>query len=271
MKSYLKVSARGIARLGLILIAVVAIGLVGFAGWKAMSGKKDGSNPVSRAALEAACTEKDKNICKFQASWKEQKYYTVITRSTGEDVVSESTYKSEGENRFHVITTGQFASEIITIGKTTYTKAPNGTWWKQTAKPEETKQYSESFDYSGPEEASNSENPTDTTTYKSLGTEACGNLTCFKYQVLNSSTPEDKEYSWFDTDDYQLRRTRTELKDGTVNDSTFSYDKVTIQVPSPVRELGPNEYLMPDSNETTTIPDAGSAQDYMNSLPSSQE
>jgi hypothetical protein len=271
MQSSHRARQQGIAHLGLMLALAIVLGAVGFAGYRVFAGKKPTADTVvgkaARVAAEKACTETDKNVCKFMASWKLQKYYTVKSTMTGENENIESIYKADGDKKFHISTTGSNAFEMISIDKDTYTKAADGTWWKSTAQSEETKKYADNFTYKDSEETSNSENPTDKTTYKSLGKEACGNLTCFKYQVLNSSTPNDKEYIWFDDNDYQLRRNRTEVKDGGTTDSTFSYDKVTISVPSPVKELGPNQYLMPGASEPTTLPDAGSYQDYLNSLP----
>jgi Tfp pilus assembly protein PilX len=262
-------SQRGIAHLVLIIIIFAVLGLIGFAGYKVVSGKdgEKAADSIARKAAEAACTETDKNICKFQSSWKEQKYYTLKSKTTADGQTSESTYQAEGDKRFHMTLSGEMAYEIIVIDNDTYTKAANGTWWKQTNKPEEASKYAQDFDFDDNDSDSSSEEPKNTTTYKNLGKEACGNLTCFKYQVVDSSAPNDKEYIWFDTKDYQLRRTLSESSDGTVSDSTFSYEKISIKVPSPVKELGPNQYLMPGASEPTTLPDAGSAQDYLNSLP----
>jgi hypothetical protein len=111
------------------------------------------------------------------------------------------------------------------------------------------------------------------TTYKSLGQEACAKLTCYKYKVIDSSAPDDNEFIWFDTKDYQLRKLRHEDKDGGVSEQTYSYDKISIVVPSPVKELGPTQYIIPGQNEPVTAPDvnsvapdAGSVQQYLNSI-----
>lgn len=234
MKSSPNYNQKGIAHLGLILAGVVVLGVIGFAGFKVFSGKKaTDNNIISRAALEAACTESDKNICKFQAGWKTHKYYTVKMKTTG----------------------GETAYETITIDNTMYTKAPNGVWWQQTLKSEEnTSKLDFTFDDSS-DDSEKKDAPK--TTYKNLGTETCGDLTCHKYQVLTEGS-EDIEYIWFDTEDYQLRKTRTESKDGSVTEGTFSYDKISITAPSPVKELGPNQYLVPGQNEPQILPDGAS-------------
>jgi outer membrane lipoprotein-sorting protein len=236
-----------------------------------MNGKGSESETAlsaNKAAIEAACKETDKNICKFMASWQTHEYYTVKMKSTGGEADSESTYKSQGDNKFHMIVSATASSpayETITIDKAMYTKAPNGVWWKQVLKDDEPTNTPD-FSFDDSDDAENSDEPAAKTTYKNLGTETCGNLTCHKYQVITPGS-EDTEYIWFDTKDYQLRKQRTESKDGSVTESTFSYEKIAITAPSPVKELGPNQYLVPGENEPQTLPDTSSMQDYMNSLP----
>lgn len=261
MKTPIK-NQQGIAHIALVVIILAVLGVIGFAGYTVVKGKKDGgvSNSVAKAVAEAKCEEEDKNICKFQAGWKAQEYYTIVSKTSGDGVNSESTYRTEGEDKFHLTASGETPYEMIVIGDTTYTKASTGTWWKKTTKKEEVKQFSDSYDFDTEDEDTTSDEPKDTTTYKALGTEPCGKLTCYKYQVIDSSAPDDKSFIWFDTKDYQLRKTRDEAKDGTVSESTFNYDKISIKAPTPVKELGPNQYLVPGQAEPQTMPDAASIQ-----------
>jgi hypothetical protein len=91
-------------------------------------------------------------------------------------------------------------------------------------------------------------------TYKKIGKEACGNLTCFKYEVVDPSSP-GKQTLWFDDKDYQLRRMRIE-SEGTVSDQVFAYSSVSITAPSPTKDLGPNQYIVPGQSEPVTMPSA---------------
>jgi outer membrane lipoprotein-sorting protein len=142
---------------------------------------------------------------------------------------------------------------MITIDKTVYTKAGD-TWYKQTAESTD-KNTTDDFkiDFEDPEDESTPEE--DKTTYKSLGKEACGNLNCFKYEVIDPEQADQKNFIWFDDKDYQLRRSRTETPDG-ASEMTFEYDNVNIGEPSPVQELGPNQYIIPGQTEPSTIPTA---------------
>lgn len=224
MKTPVRINQYGVAHLGLVVLIVVVLGGIGFAGWKVMSKNKDAgakTSAVSKEALEAACTESDQNICTFMSSWKANKYYTVTSKTTTDGSTTETTYTADGDKKFHMVARGDTPYEMIVIDTATYTKAANGTWWKQTTKPEETAKYTDNFKYDDPKESETSGSEVKTT-YKNLGSETCGSLTCHKYQVVNSNQPEDKEYIWFDTKDFQLRKTRSETKDGTVSESSFS-------------------------------------------------
>lgn len=71
-------------------------------------------------------------------------------------------------------------------------------------------------------------------TYTKIGSEACGNLKCYKYQVKDPDTPGDN-FLWFDTKDYLLRRIT--LKDqSSSTDMTITYATVNITEPSPTKE-----------------------------------
>jgi outer membrane lipoprotein-sorting protein len=72
-----------------------------------------------------------------------------------------------------------------------------------------------------------------TTSYKAAGKEACGSLTCYKYQVTDTKSSGSTQYFWFDNKDYMMRRLSVKDSSGT-NDMTFSYKAVNITVPSPV-------------------------------------
>jgi outer membrane lipoprotein-sorting protein len=74
-------------------------------------------------------------------------------------------------------------------------------------------------------------------TYKNLGTEACGNLTCYKYQVTTATAAGAKQYVWFDTTSYQLRRWQYSDSSTGTTDMAISYQPVTISQPSPVQPL----------------------------------
>lgn len=254
MKNKLNKDTRGIAHVALIAIIVVVLAGVGFAAYRVMNKDKDGKTGVDNATQKAAedeCKKEndDKDLCKFLTNWEiGQKYRMISTDEKG----AKSTFEIDG-NKSHISMTMEGgAYEVITIDKTTYTKA-GSVWYKQTIKEADqdvAKDYKVDFD-----DPSESAPEAPKTTYTKLGKEACGNLQCFKYQVNDPASPEDKQFIWFDDNDYLIRRQRTETKDG-ASEVTFEYDNVNVSEPSPVQELGPNQYIVPGQAEPMTLPTA---------------
>lgn len=241
---------RGFGHTGIIAIILVIL-VVGGVGWWVWKNNKDDS-PQQQAIQNAQCDFEDKDICKFFASWKATDSYTVESTAVNEGQTVKTTIKSEGADKTYVKFTGENVNyETITIGNTLYTKAGD-TWYKQTLNTEEVAAYQGDVDTDFTE-------PTDggTISYTKVGTEDCGDHKCFKYQVIDTETPDVTQYLWFDTKDYQLRRMQITNTDGSSYDSTFSYGKVTVSEPSPVQELGENQYIVPGQTEPVTMPSTG--------------
>ena len=72
--------------------------------------------------------------------------------------------------------------------------------------------------------------------FKYLDTEACGSLSCFKYQVTDSSTPTTNQYVWFDKSKYQLQEWQASDSTNGTTDMKITYQAVNISVPSPVQQ-----------------------------------
>jgi len=254
---------RGIAHLGLIVLVIAVLAVIGGAGYVVMSKNKDTANPLTaasdkaaekaiQAATKAQCDKlNDDDLCKFMTNMKMSKQYRITSTSSDG---TKSVIEIDGD-KTHMMMSGEYAYESISIDKTTYVKAGD-TWYKQTTKTPETEVPSAAKpeiddivkDDTTPEKE-------DKTSYRKLGKEACGSLQCFKYEVVNPDTPDDKQFMWFDDKDYQLRRTSSVTPEGTT-DQTYEYTGVKISVPSPVKELGPNQYIMPGSSEPMTMPSA---------------
>ncbi len=249
---------QGFAHIGLVVGAVVFIGLIGFIAWRVWDAKTNSpAGKLQQALANVKCDISDKDLCKFFTSWKQSASYKVASSDTTGGKTTTSTFESaDSGKRFHVLMSVEGKPyETITIGNTVYTKDSNdGKWWKQTIEPAKENDYKAGNDFEFKEPAKDAK-PEAQTQYKLIGKEACGNLTCFKYQVIDPATKDQTQYIWFDTKDYQLRRMRTETKD-TVSDQTFLYDKVAINEPSPVKELGPNQVINPASGEPITVPNA---------------
>ncbi len=240
MRKHLLKDNRGSSPLIIVLIVVVLVAIAG-AGYyvynkqKTKSSVSNSSGPTAQE-IQAACKSEDKNICKFISSWKNVKYYTISSSSTTGGKTSTMQIAYVAPDSYHFTMTGETAMETITIGNTTYTKdTSDGKWWKQTLSQQDTDKSTSAAkeDFKEPD---SSQPAAQQTTYKSLGTEACGNLTCYKYQVIDPAEKSTTNYIWFDTKDFQLRKTQTVTADGT-DTATFSYDKVSISAPSPTKDL----------------------------------
>jgi hypothetical protein len=223
---------------------VVVLALAG--GVYAVTKKK--SRILSNTAINSSCKYDDPDLCKFINAWKENKYYTVTSETTKNGQQSTSVFKTTNDNKSEVkITTdGKETYNIITIGDTTYIKDyADGKWTKYTSEPNETVEQFES-DLSFDEKANQLE---DKTTYKKISTEACGKLTCYKYQVINPGAPDTTEFIYFDTKEYQLQKTRIENKDGSANETTFDYSTFTINEPSPIKEAASSAPSTQDTDD----------------------
>ncbi len=247
---------RGAAHLIILVVAVLlVVAGIGYYVWSKQKGTSGTlSTPAAKEAL-AKCESDDKDLCKFFASWQANGYYSISSKDTNDGKTSTSTYKSEGTDKFHMTLSGETSYEMIIIGDTTYTKDPSDNkWWKQTVKPAEKDKYKDAGNVEFKDDSKDETVPAEKkTTYKKIGTEACGKLTCFKYQVIEPEAKESTQYIWFDNKDYQIRRQLTQTGANS-SDQSFSYDKFTISAPSPTKDLGANQVIVPGSSEPLTIP-----------------
>jgi outer membrane lipoprotein-sorting protein len=254
MNKNLSSDNRGIAHVALIAVIVVVVGAIGFAAYRVANKDKDSSSSVdssTQKAAEADCKKEidDKDVCKFLSSWDVSKQYRMVTT---DPKGAKSTFEIDGDNSRISMNMEAGSYEVITIGKVTYTKAGD-VWYKQTIKdPEQdvAKDYKADF-----EEPSKDKPEASKTTYTKIGKEACGNLQCFKYQVNEPEAKDEKQFIWFDDEDYKIRRSRTETAEG-ATEITFEYSNVSVKEPSPVKELGPNQYIVPGQTEPMTMPTA---------------
>jgi outer membrane lipoprotein-sorting protein len=240
-----------------IIIAIVVLVAVGGTGWWVMNRDKNknaADTTIQDAIENAKCTYDDEDLCKFFTGWKAQDSYTVTSVSEAEGQKSTFVMQVDGK-KTHLKMDGALAYEVITIDGTTYTKAGD-TWWKQTSPNETAKQYEAQTSVDFEEPASDTTAEPDKTSYNKLGKEKCGNFNCFKYEVVNPTDTGTKSFLWFDDEDYQLRRTLT-TSGTTTYDATYSYEKVSVNVPSPVKDLGPDQYIVPGQNEPISLPSAG--------------
>lgn len=235
-----------------IIVAIVAVLLAAGGGLYFLTQKNGGGsplssitsgNPLSKVALNPNCKYNDPELCKFMNNWMVTKDYSVSSVTSMGGMNTESTYSISGDDKFQMISklNGKENSNMISIGDTTYTlDYTDSKWWKQTFKKEDTQssevsEITEQFDF-------NAEEVEDKTEYKFIAKEACGNKNCFKYEIISPDMDLGKQFIWFDDSEYLMRKMRIESKEGT-SESTFTYDNVSINVPSPVKEGAPGAQM----------------------------
>lgn len=247
---------RGIAHIvEIVIIAVVVLGVAGFIGWRVWDGmQKKAINIVANA--QCMTDLKDEDLCKFFTSWKADTSYKVVTKQTIDGTNTETSMEiADSGKNYHMTTTLQGKPyEVISIGNTFYTKdTSDNKWWKQNL-PTNQQQAAEQFKKEDFDTSADTNKPADQRVqYKKLGTEACGDKTCFKYQIIDPANSDGETFIWFDNSEYKMRRMYA-TGDGVVTDQTFSYGSVSISAPSPTKDLGPNQYVVPGQNQPLTLP-----------------
>ena len=262
MKRLSTANQRGIGSVGTILIIIALVVGAGL-GLFFFNKKDDKSTDTAaqKAVKNATCNYNDKDLCKFFAAWKTQPQFTANVASEQDGKKTNSVLKVANKQDYSVTVGGDTPYEVIYIGNTSYIKnAKDNTWYKQTNPSDNESKGQADFDFAEPASANSK------ITYKKVGKEKCGDVDCYKYQIIDSSdTSGITNYIWFDNDDFLLRRMQTTSKD-VKNNSTLVYGAVAIKAPSPVKELQANQHFVPGQSEPVTLPatgDAGTVEDMI--------
>jgi outer membrane lipoprotein-sorting protein len=235
--------------------AVIVVILLGWLIASMVSNHKSTlDNPaVLNAVHNADCTYADSDLCKFFAGYKVQKNYSINAAAKVGDSITTITIQSNGNDKFHLKSENgdTYTYEFIGDGNAIYIRASDGVWWKSTDESLVKKMKANANRADLPEPGSDAAKSSGIT-YKKVGTEKCGNLTCSKYQVNDPQNGDDKSYVWIDTTDYQLRRTTNQTAD--VNyEAIYSYGNVTINPPSNTQSLPNGKTIQPGDSQPTNI------------------
>lgn len=221
----------------IIVAAVIILGAGAFYFFNQQSGGSL-SIPGMRPALNPNCELNDPELCKYYNNYVNMpKNYTLTSTGNYGDISGESVMIFDGENYQMITKQGdKEISNMISIGDTMYTKDySDNAWWKYTAEPSEVEE-DETEPINIEEELVK-----DTTKYTFVGKEACGDLTCFKYEItLTESTDGSKQFILFDDREYLTRKVIIQNSDGSIlGDSVYTYNNAKVSVPSPVKEGDP--------------------------------
>lgn len=226
----------------IILVVLFLLGVGGaYAVYRFTKIQIPGVSSVLGPKLDPNCRYNDPNLCKFVNNWKTVDYMTMTSSwkdaaySTDVKVV----FKIQNKKNTQMIIeqNGKETSNSIMIDTVSYTKDySDNKWFKYTIDPIDNPNGSIAQDFNFDTKASDAN---DKTIYKSAGTEACGNLTCFKYEIIQPDGTDVFQFIYFDNKEYKLRKMRAEYSNKTIAESTISYDKFTISEPSPIKEGSP--------------------------------
>ncbi len=167
--------------------------------------------------------------------------YRIKSSSSGRgEIISTSEIQLSG-NDFKYKTTesqnGKEVSQIISIGDTTYLKDySDGKWWKQVQKAATPAPGATAEPAATPVDFKQDLEKNQGLIYKSLGQEACGNLTCYKYEETDPKNSGGKRTFWFDTQQFLLRKEVSGFGEFTATNE-YSYDGISISAPSPTKDV----------------------------------
>ena len=121
---------------------------------------------------------------------------------------------------------GKPSGEILVIGSMLYKKDPEGVWQEQqnlgnnTVTQFRTKAFQE-VNKSGKD-----------ISYMFINaTSPCDIYTCMQYQLMAPTLGKNKEFVFFDTKNYLLRKTVTQTPEGNITETSFAYTPLTITLP----------------------------------------
>lgn len=246
----------------LIVVIIAAVALIG-----GLLLYKGGNLPVALPSLSGArmlsiASEKDfANISdpvlkKHFVAQSNVAAMRATSLSSGKGTTNITEYESSGNDfKFRWIEKDgdKEMSHLISIGDITYVKDySDNKWWKQVAKPEK------NLENNAPEKPEDlkdellKENPL---LYKQIGQEACGSLTCYKYEQTFKDSPGKRTF-WFDTKYYLLRKETSGYGEFSV-DANYSYDNISILAPSPTKDVPEGKSVYDYFNQVQAAPAAG--------------
>lgn len=236
----------GFAHLLLIVIAVIVVAGIALAGWrvatmqKSSSTASDNSPSSQAAAAQSRCMTQlhDDIFCKFAAVEAanpiEKGAFAATLTSTNQGIISNISFQHDAKGNTSLILAGENGlpgETFIEYNHVEYMKADDQTVWTSLgAGAPNTTPASPSNDLSFLGSLL-------TIKITKLGTEACGSLTCYKYQFADSAQPNATQYIWFDNHGYLLREYKATggLFGGL--DMKLSYPTVNIAQPTPTQSF----------------------------------
>lgn len=214
--------------------------------WKVLnfeSTKKSGSATSSSSSslnlnkeVQSKClTEvKDDTFCKFAGAFANISDYSMVMTSIsgGKTTSAKIDLAANGDSSMLVKVDGEASAAIVSYGGSTYVQDPSDQQWIKQASNDSSlsiPNIKKEFIDSG---FKNTSGKTDQ--YFNKGTETVDGVDCYKYQVVDADKPTEQGFMWFSKDTFLLHKISSKTADTDLT-MTFSYNKVTIAQPSPVK------------------------------------
>lgn len=224
------------------IILVLVLALVGGAYY--FFSQRNNPQKAEEMANKAALSEMlanckyDKDICNYfvaQAKAMEKGVVISTTANLENYGITTSEMKLSGNDmEINSYKDGELESSMISFEGVTYFKdLKDGSWYSMGNVGEEIGDPRENL--MEIQSTYNEEN-LDMQINK-VGSEACGNLTCDKYEIIDMlGEEESKTYVWIDTKEHLARRMEFAFQGGS-NVMEYKYEAVQIGKPSPIKEM----------------------------------
>ena len=227
-------------KLPIILVLVLALA----AGAYYFFSQRNNPQMAEKAAEKAAIAEMlanckyDKEICNYfvaQAKAMEKGVIISTTAKLEDYGVTTSEMKMNGNDmEINSYKDGELESSMISFEGVTYFKdLKDGSWYSMGSAGENVGDPKETLIEI---QATYNEENLDMQINK-VGSEACGNLTCDKYEIIDIlGEAESKSYVWIDTKEHLARKMEFTFQGGS-NIMEYRYEAVQISKPSPIKEI----------------------------------
>lgn len=216
--------------------------------WKVLnfeSVKKSGSSSnasttsvsVNKDVQDKCMTEiGDATFCKFAGTFANVSDYSAVMTSVegGKTTLANMAIASNGDSSMIVKEDGTTTANIITYSGATYVQDPADLMWikysSSSSDAPAVLDIKKEFVKSGFKNDSGKKDQ-----YFNRGKETVNGVECYKYQIVDTDKPDQQGFLWFDADSYLLRQLSN--KDATTELlMTFSYGKVSISQPTPIKD-----------------------------------
>lgn len=234
-------------KLPLILVLVLLVlGAAYFFSRKQPKLAEKSEQQVAIKEMLADC-KYDKEICTYFAAQAKAMESGVAINTSSEIKnygVTNSEMKNDGAGNTEMNTykDGKLESSMIIFEKVTYLKDVKDNSWYALNVPADTAVSSDDVAQKQPKdflsEIKSTYNGEDASLQvKKVATEACGSLTCDKYEILSSvDNQTETSYLWLDTKEHLARKMEFSFAGG-VSTMEYQYGIAQISKPSPIKEM----------------------------------